>query len=333
MLTFSDPIFGDIKKRLISLNTTEENKFVLNYSHSELQFVPSLLRFIPKNIICIKLDYNKIKMINNIPISAVSISCSHNQIQIIDLTMADKIDRIYAPYNNIRRIIMSKLSKLSEIDLSNNNLKYIPDITNEIIINKFDLSYNNLTHVYLGHMSITQLYLLSNVNLDPLKMQLPFQLKYLNIGNCNLTHLPRLPKTLEILVCSGNLIAELNNLPHNLKTLHASGNKIKYLNKLPVGLNLLTISSNLIMCLTCKVSDITYFDNPHLKYVIIPKLSVFELPDLESNCCYYPITILKTKCPSTSKILLNSSALCIQRIWRGCMARQKLFYERHIIEI
>lgn len=337
MSIWSNPVFDDIKNRLVpfgSIDDIDNQKSIINYSQCNLESVPSLIRLVPKNVVGVKLDNNKLKMINNISSSIIFIFCSHNQIRIIDLASADGIEYIHAPYNNIARIVLPEGSKLSEIDLSHNELKYVPDITADIFVNKLNLSYNDLTWINLEHISVSVLHLTSNPRLNPFRTQLPFQLKYLNIGNCNLTHLPSyLPKTLETLVCSGNLITKLNNLPHNLTGLYASGNRIKYLNKLPIGLSALSISSNLISCLTCTVPNITYSDNPNLKYVVIPLMMVFDLPNVESDCCYYPISILKTKCLPTSKVLLNSSALCIQRVWRGVMIRQKLFYEECVIEI
>ena len=68
----------------------------------------------------------------------------------------------------------------------------------------------------------------------------------------NISSLPKLPHSLEILDCSDNNLTSFSNvqLPNSLKELHCMENKLKYLPKLP----------NSLEKLLCGDNQLTYFD-------------------------------------------------------------------------
>lgn len=67
--------------------------------------------------------------------------------------------------------------------------------------------------------------------------------------NANITKLPELPSTLELLEINGTKIKGLPKLPDGLKTLHISSNQIENLPALPNNLNRLACSNNPLYCL------------------------------------------------------------------------------------
>lgn len=58
-------------------------------------------------------------------------------------------------------------------------------------------------------------------------------IRYLNCNDCNLNKLPKLPRSLEVLVCNNNNLTELPILPYGLKELYCIRNKLTKLPDLP----------------------------------------------------------------------------------------------------
>ena len=61
------------------------------------------------------------------------------------------------------------------------------------------------------------------------KTKIPVDCTEFHCNNNNLTELPELPKSLEILWCQNNNLTELPVLPHSLIRLWCENNNIKYL--------------------------------------------------------------------------------------------------------
>lgn len=57
--------------------------------------------------------------------------------------------------------------------------------------------------------------------------------QYLNLSFCGLTHLPKIPDTVRVLVCGANPLTELSNLPPALVTLICCETNIESLPPLP----------------------------------------------------------------------------------------------------
>ena len=97
-------------------------------------------------------------------------------------------------------------SSIKELDLSEQNLRILPDLS----------LYVNLKKLYCGEN-----YIISLDNLPP-------NLKILYCSDNNLTNLDNLPSNLEELYCCYDNITSLDNLPKNLKKLECSGNPLNY---------------------------------------------------------------------------------------------------------
>jgi Leucine-rich repeat (LRR) protein len=109
------------------------------------------------------------------------------------------------------------------------------------------------------------------------------KLKSFNCRDNQITRLPRLPKTLELLFCQNNKLTCLPVLPKNLKSLNCSHNKIKRLTNLPEKL----------ITLQCHYNELTYLP---------------ELPkNLEIIYCYNNRINCLPKLPYKLKVLYTSN--------------------------
>jgi hypothetical protein len=106
---------------------------------------------------------------------------------------------------------------------------------------------------------------------------LPFTLEVLNVQNNQLMALPELPPLLENLECNNNLLTQLPILPESLKYLNASHNKINVLPLLPPELNGLGLSD----IKTCNLSLLNLPSK--LKYLILENNELKALPILPSE--------------------------------------------------
>lgn len=74
--------------------------------------------------------------------------------------------------------------------------------------------------------------------------ELPTKLKYINCSNNKITYLPKLPNNLIRLDCSRNKLTSLPQLPNNLETIYCYINTLTCLPKLPNKLKSLFCNSN-----------------------------------------------------------------------------------------
>jgi Leucine-rich repeat (LRR) protein len=114
----------------------------------------------------------------------------------------------------------------------------------------------------LEYFSIYQLYCKTIIDI-------PNTLKFLHCRSCNLYKITRIPKTLQILNCSGNQIKSLPKLNHSvLQSLFCNANKIRRIPKLPDTVEWLYCYDNIIdhlpeplprklECLSCSTNDLT----------------------------------------------------------------------------
>ena len=83
----------------------------------------------------------------------------------------------------------------------------------------------------------------SRCNLTELP-ELPDTLEVLYCQNNNLTELPKLPESIEILVCANNNLTSLPELPDTLLTLYCANNNLTSLPELPESLEILECEDN-----------------------------------------------------------------------------------------
>ena len=115
-------------------------------------------------------------------------------------------------------------TRCEELQLQENFLQTLPELSNTV-------KYLNV----------------SNNNLTQLPELLPQRLVYLNVSNNpNLTTLPELPDTLEVLIASNCGLATCPALPKTLKYLYLQNNFLKELPDLPPQLEIFYIYNNCI---------------------------------------------------------------------------------------
>ena len=104
---------------------------------------------------------------------------------------------------SVEKYLDSLPDDLNEIDVSNKNLDYLPDLSRFKKLKILYCSSNNLTSLPV----------------------LPKNLKELYCGYNKLSSLPILPKKLERLDCEYNNLTSLPVLPKNLKSLYCFNNE------------------------------------------------------------------------------------------------------------
>ena len=193
--------------------------------------------------------------------------------------------------NTISKLSNSfNLLSLNSLTLSNCNLDYFPNINTELL-EKLDLSFNNLTFFSGKYKNLKVLNLTSNVitsidiseckKISSLNIQANF-LTFLDIDNYNLKYLN----------ASYNNIVNIFLSAPNLKNLNLSSNeltKISFDNIRSYSLKILDISANLIYSLEdmrfCNLKELDISENNISFIDEIPKsLSVLRL---EYNPLYY----------------------------------------------
>lgn len=139
---------------------------------------------------------------------------------------------------NIKGLLdLSKFNNLKKLDCSNNLITEIINFPNTLEIL---LCYNNKIKSFDVKNYSLCLFLYNKIY--PMSI-LPHNLKQFNCSNNNVELFNYLPINLEILDCSFNNIKSLNNLP-KLIEINCSFNKIKELDLLPLSLKILYCDNN-----------------------------------------------------------------------------------------
>ena len=142
--------------------------------------------------------------------------------------------------------IETYLNSLSEditiLDISDKNIKSLPNLTRFKNLQILRCSNNQLTSLPSLPQNLNILYCFNN-QLTSLP-SLPQNLITLDCSNNKLTSLPSLPQNLEYLDCSVNKLISLPTLPQNLEYLDYSVNKLTSFPILPQNLKQLDCSKN-----------------------------------------------------------------------------------------
>jgi Leucine-rich repeat (LRR) protein len=144
--------------------------------------------------------------------------------------------------------ILNEETRVTELDLSNRNLKKLPDLSKYINLKKLNISYNQLTSIDDIPNSIEELDCCSNY-IVKLPEHLPSKLRILNCFLNELVVLPiSFPITLNWLNCSSNSIENIvGSLPKDLKYFNCSDNYITSFSELRNGLIYFDYSYNYLL--------------------------------------------------------------------------------------
>jgi hypothetical protein len=212
-----------------------------------------------------KTYYNKFKDI----IKTISFYDKHNYIYVNNKKYY-KVDLSYSNITNTKINTFEIIQNINCINLSNNQLTSIPNINN---IYQLDLSFNmintftniqcNILNISHNPLSIDNIFFSNQIEelyIEKIKylnlstIQLPFQLKKLNISNNNIIDIYNLPNTITELNVSNNLGINIQYFPNQLKKLNISNCAIQYIYNLPNTIKYLNISKN-------NIKDITFPDS------------------------------------------------------------------------
>ena len=156
----------------------------------------------------------------------------------------------------IERYLNSLPEDILVIDVSNKNIKSLPDLTRFTNLQELHCSGNKLNYL----------------------PALPENLKILHCSGNNLTSLQDLPRNLKILFCDDNQLTSLHRLPENLKILYCYNNKLNYLPALPENLEILNCSINKLNYLPNlpqKIQTLSCYCNPI--YEIVNSNTLFQI--------------------------------------------------------
>jgi len=144
----------------------------------------------------------------------------------------------------------------------------------------------------------TQQYINGTLVLTPIEKDKEPIVEELCLSHENLTELPELPQTLQILICNDNNLTQLpETLPSNLKKLYCNGNN---LNKLP---ETLPDSLEILCCSNNNISQLPKELPKNLRKLYICNNNIQILPDLPETLCEFEYNnnsftdVSKPNCP------------------------------------
>lgn len=136
----------------------------------------------------------------------------------------------------------------NELNLSRLNLSSVPAPFPEWLT-KIRLSHNKLTELPPLPRGLISLNLDDNV-FSTLPSLTHTKLEFLTLKDNNISLLPDLPHTLEILLASRNNLHILQRLPDSIKNLNLDGNKLVEINRLPASVDLFSATDNQLTHIT-----------------------------------------------------------------------------------
>lgn len=209
----------------------------------------------------------------------------------LDICNTDLDDINILPINLIvLNIYNESISKISAI---------VPDSLRFIIIENtsidcLDLKNTNIDFLNCGYTKIKTLILPKTLKTLILKLNnnlnfkninfLETELYYLNASVSNMTEIPKLPDSVNILMLNDNNIKYVDYLPSNIKTLNLTSNSVERIRYLPDSLKKLYVSSNRLRTLPILNKDLeilTICNNP-IEKLIVNGESLVEINDYNS---------------------------------------------------
>ena len=147
------------------------------------------------------------------------------------LCFFDSIFFIILEISQKKRMLSNYSDDVEGIDISNQRLTILPDLSRFKNLQRLECFNNQLTSLLLLPSSL-QLFNCSNNRLTSLP-PLPSTLQELYCSSNRLTSLPPLPSTLQRLICYTNQLTHLPTLPSTLQQLDCSINQLTHLPPLP----------------------------------------------------------------------------------------------------
>jgi Leucine-rich repeat (LRR) protein len=141
---------------------------------------------------------------------------------------------------------LRRFNNLKDLEIVNNNITGILDVTSKVTDNLIRLSCFNNQIIEIKNLPSKLERLDCSQNLLSNLYNLPPNLKYLNISFNNFSILPNLPDLLKTLHCHNNQLKNINNLPKELHYFTCFNNQIEQINYLPDSLDYLYCSNNLL---------------------------------------------------------------------------------------
>ena len=154
------------------------------------------------------------------------------------------------------------MDEILALDLSNQGLFELPDLSCYKNLKTLVCSNNNLTSLDKLPNSVTHIY--CNRNKITSLNNLPDSVTYLFCPSNKLKSLDKLRKYITSLFCHANKITSLDNLPKSITRLHCDSNKLKSLDKLPNSIVELSCVDNKITSLNRlpeSIIDLDCMDN------------------------------------------------------------------------
>ena len=228
----------------------------LDISYRNLRELPD----IPDNVIRLNCSGNHIKRIDKLPEGLVALNCENNGLETIE-NLPDGLEILKAGFNSLEKVNLSNCYKLHSVSFAGNKFNHIPVLPKSVRV--LYMNFNNITMVKEIDCPLLELEL-HNCNLEKIH-RLPETLAILKCDGNNLRVLPHLPDNVRVLSCSSNKLEFLPPLPSNIHTIICQDNKLSILPSLPEGLEILVCDYNRISYLPElpeSLTDLSFKNNP-----------------------------------------------------------------------
>ena len=249
----------------------------LDVSYAQLTALPTL----PNTIQELRAYGNEISQITNLPTQARFIDISYNRLTNL-LPLGDSLTHLDISYNQFDSLNIIGGDNLDSLLAFNNSLDYIDNLPNRLTY--LDISENLFTTLPTLPLSLVELKanynLISGIN----RLNQLWGLKNLELIQNQLSVLPNLPNSLEILMVASNNLTTLPALSANLRYLNFGNNNV---NQWPVfndSIRMIAAYNNqfgYIDYLPPYLQELYIYDNPQLN--CLPAIPDFLFSLLATN--------------------------------------------------
>lgn len=237
----------------------------LNCYNNKLTSLPSNVSELG-SLYVINCSNNLLEKLPELPNSLKDLYCSSNQLTELS-ELPTSLNTLVCAGNKLENLaIISYLANLETLDISDNKFTALPDLPTTI--RSLNYSYNPLTALPTDLSGLEKLYDLS-------------------CADIGLTELPKLPESLEYLVCSGNELTDVDEIGSlsELYRLDCSDNNIAELPALPEYLNELCCWNNQLTALPTlpkRLSNL-YCSNNQLTSIVLNSDAYYYQIDVSGN--------------------------------------------------
>lgn len=200
---------------------------------------------IPSGVEHLDVSNNKITHIHSLPRTIKILNCSNNKVRHIE-NLPVSIEKLNLGFNCLEQVNLKQY----------NNLKCI------------SLIWNRLTEVPPLPLSAKVLFLSHN-RIEVLK-DIKAKLVELDMYNCGLKTIEKLPDTIQCFSCEGNYLKSLCYLPLSLTRLNCANNDLTALPALPIDLKILICNNNKLIFLPYIPSSLTLLNAEYNNILVNP---------------------------------------------------------------